>query len=194
MMIKEFEYLTGFHPDAELYKAIEAEYMDGAYKDKIEFCHAYIDNRKGIAEKIQRMANEATARRDVDLTKKLKEAEAAADFLRQRLDRELEWHEYTDERRMPDKDYKRLAADINVAELSDDDAKKLILQEFGFSPEKVRIRRSLTVKQINKYHTIRLTGTTRKRDPLYSSSDWNYIAFTCCGYEYEMVDGDLNRV
>lgn len=109
-------------------------------------------------------------------------------------DCELDWHKYTDERRMPDRDYKRLAADINVEELSDEDAKEFILEKFGFSPEKVRIRRSLPVEEINKYHVIRMTGKARKRDPLYGFSNWNYIAFACCGYEYEIVNGDLKRI
>ena len=41
MMIHEFEKLTGFHPTADLYKAIEHAYMefDG---DKVEFCKAYV--------------------------------------------------------------------------------------------------------------------------------------------------------
>ena len=32
-----------------------------------------------------------------------------------------------------------------------------------------------------------------ERDPVYSSTDWNYIRFDCAGLQYEMINGELVR-
>lgn len=60
MMKKEFEALTGIFPSDELYKTIEAAYYDFA-GDKTAFCKAYKANKGGIAERIQREADKASA-------------------------------------------------------------------------------------------------------------------------------------
>lgn len=64
MQQTEFETLTGIYPDTTLYSAIELEYTrqtdDGRYvwHDKHVFCEAYKDNTDGLAEKIQKAAND----------------------------------------------------------------------------------------------------------------------------------------
>lgn len=58
MLLSEFETHTDIYPDAILYECIEREYMDERYESKAQFCAAYKFNEDGLAEKIQRAANE----------------------------------------------------------------------------------------------------------------------------------------
>lgn len=201
MMIEEFENYTGIYPDGVLYQQIEAEYTSGDWEDKQDFCAAYKKNLDGIATRAQRNAGRAlhdlqeTHDNEIRiLQKQLENARAQRDAAQFKLDRELDWHEYLDDDRIKDKDYKRLAADIDVRRLTDDEAKDIVSEEFGFARERVAIIRQIFALQINKYHQIRKTDRVIQRDPLYSVSDWNYIAFSCAGYSYEMVNGELNRI
>lgn len=57
MLQSEFENLTGIFPDVLLYEAAEHEYNTGDWESKAEFCNAYKFNEDGLAEKIQRIAN-----------------------------------------------------------------------------------------------------------------------------------------
>ncbi len=100
MMIQEFTERTGFYPDQALYRAIEARYndFDG---NKDDFCKAYKENTDGLAEMIQREANEVRYNMErshavelAQLTKQLDNVwEDLGDALTV-LDRELEWKPY----------------------------------------------------------------------------------------------------
>lgn len=69
MLQAEFETLTGIYPDATLYSAIEREYTrqteDGhdVWPDKYVFCESYKDNTDGLAEKIQKAADDGIWRK-----------------------------------------------------------------------------------------------------------------------------------
>ena len=201
MMLEEFQNYTGIYPDADLYEEIEKEYMSGDWDGKQEFCRAYKENIDGFAEKIQRRtawapdkkAEDAKLDREV-LNSKVKSLTAELDNLRRLLDRELEWRDFEDLNRISEKDYKRLRSAIDVQELSDQEAASYIRREFGFDPAAVRIQREQPVKQVNKYHQLRDTGRKLQRDPLYAATDRNYIGFEVCGYEYEVVNGELTRL
>lgn len=73
MMIEEFESLTKIYPSSKLYSAIEAEYMNGSYENKDEFCKAYKSNKGGVAERIKRVANEADWKADKAIANAKKE-------------------------------------------------------------------------------------------------------------------------
>lgn len=201
MMIQEFEALTGIFPSAELYKAIEVEYMDGPWTDKQSFCAAYKKNKDGLAEMIAKRACDASYQEEKKARKMIEEAEKEANLWRiryektqQELDKELGWTAYEDERRISEKDYKRLAAQTDTRILSEEEAKDLIFEEFGFAKERILIITERAALEIDKRHRLRSTHRMMRRDPLYNATDWNYIGFECSGYSYEMVNGELNRI
>ena len=97
MMQKEFEALTGIYVTAEMYKAIEKAYyeFDG---DKGAFCHAYKTNEDGLAEKVQKAADDAESKAEIQI----KALGTEIDFLKndviarlnRELDKEQEWKPY----------------------------------------------------------------------------------------------------
>ncbi|MBP0974004.1 MAG: hypothetical protein J5851_08890 [Oscillospiraceae bacterium] len=58
MLLSEFQNHTDIFPDAITYEEIEREYMDERWESKAQFCAAYKFNEGGLAEKIQRAAND----------------------------------------------------------------------------------------------------------------------------------------
>lgn len=58
MLQSEFETLTDIFPDVLLYDAADNEYMTGDWDSKAQFCHAVKFDEDGLAQKIQRLANE----------------------------------------------------------------------------------------------------------------------------------------
>lgn len=90
---------------------------------------------------------------------------------------------------MDEKDYQELAGLSDTAHMSDAEAQIFISKELGFSAEKVKIVRMVKtyyvedrrIKVLNEY----------AREPVYNSSDWNYFRFDVCGWQYELVNGDL---
>lgn len=201
MMIQEFETLTGIYPSAELYKAIEAEYMDGPWTNKQDFCDAYKKNKDGLAEVIAKRACDANYQAEKKAHQLIEEAEKEADLWRiryektqQELDKELGWTAYEDERRISEKDYIRLAAQTDTKVLTEEEAKDLIFEEFGFAKETVFIITERVALEVDKRHRIRSTHRMMNRQPLYNATDWNYIGFECRGYSYEMVNGELNMI
>lgn len=201
MMIQEFEQLTGIYPTTELYKVIEEQYMNGPWSNKQEFCKAYKKNTDGLAKRCARRANgarlaaEMLAEQDVEKWKKTAEQwKAEVDRVQRHLDRELAWTAYEDQHRISEKDYKRLAAQTDTKALTTEEARDLVALEFGFDRERITIMQETPVMEVNKYHQIRRTGRSLRRAPLYNASDWNFVSFEICGYSYEMVNGELNRV
>lgn len=189
MTRQEFEARTGFFPNATMYAAIEKHYMefDGG---KDEFCKAYKKNADGIAEKIQR---------EVDM-QQFKEhsqqaAEAAArvteiEALKKRLEREQEWRPHEDSDNVQQGDYDRLRAAGDTHEMSDDEAKALLYDWFGFAIEKIKILRSIPAYEVNRHRQLRQVGEKDRR-PLYNATDWNYIRFDCGCMSYELYNDNL---
>ena len=194
MTIHEFEELTGFYPSTDLYSAIEQAYDDYP-GDKREFCAEYKANKDGLAEKIQYMAslntinalsaetakaNEAKLERD-DAKRRIKELEAA-------LEKAQGWQKYGTGSHMSDADY--LDLEKRGEPITEERAKEIIHKEFGFAVEFIEIVNELTEYEVNHSHQLRETGKL-SRLPHYESSDWNYIRFNVNGWQYEMVDGQL---
>lgn len=75
MLLSEFENLTDIKPDSILYSVIEKEYNaqteDGKdlWTSKAQFCHAFKFDEDGLAEKCQRLANEAIWKKDEEYRK-----------------------------------------------------------------------------------------------------------------------------
>ena len=108
MMIHEFEKLTGFHPTADLYKAIEHAYMefDG---DKTEFCKAYVENRDNLASGIARAVDAADQELALRVNSTIKELEKQNALLTKKLEAEQEWKPYEDTDNVAQADYEKLA-------------------------------------------------------------------------------------
>ncbi len=108
MMIHEFEKLTGFHPTADLYKAIEHAYMefDG---DKTEFCKAYVENRDNLASRIARAVDAADQELALRVNSTIKELEKQNALLAKKLEAEQEWKPYEDTSNTAQAEYEKLA-------------------------------------------------------------------------------------
>lgn len=198
MLISEFQMITGIYPTAKLYEAIDKAYMDSKL-DKHEFCQRYMENRDDMAMRIayeetlkESQAEIELSRSEADKRKALEvwiaKLECEVKFLAKNLEREEEWRPYEDEANVRQADYEALKKRCDV--LTDEAAKDLIADEYGFSARKVEIRHEVETLRINRHQVVRTVGTI-KRLPLYFADDMNYIRFNVCGVAYELYNGDL---
>lgn len=189
MLLQEFEERTGYYPAAEQYEIIEQYYTEFR-GDKDAFCKAYKENLNGLAEKIQRTVDMAQIKAR---QKAGKEAEAAAKRIKEledRLERELEWKPYEDTSNVQQADYTRLQTAGGTRTLTDDEAKDLLYDWYGFAKEKITIHRSIPRYEINRHRLLRKVGEI-DRAPLYNATDWNYIRFDCGCMSYELQNDNL---
>lgn len=188
-MLEEFEKLTGFYPTAELYAQIEAAYMDFD-GDKVKFCKAYKKNEGGIAERIRRDVDmqHINAQRKADGTQKAMEERIAE--LEKTLEREQEWQPYENTDNVQQSDYERLANQSDTEHMSDEKAKNLLYEWYGFAKEKIKIHHSVPVYEVNRHRRLRRVGEF-DRSPLYNATDWNYIRFDCGCMSYEFYNDNL---
>lgn len=197
MTIKEFTERTGFYPTYEHYKFIEKSYMDFD-GDKDAFCKAYKANENGLAEKItrevERFVEEQTelGMHEHDaMEERLNAQQEEIEKLKAQLDSELEWTPCKDAgTRMTQRDYVKLKEDKFTKAMNDEEATNFIAEELGFNAERVRIIRKAETYEVNKHHRMRV-AETYEREPLYESTDWNYVRFDVCGMTYEYVNGQL---
>ena len=108
--------------------------------------------------------------------------------LQKSLDRELEWKPCEAGTTMDQGRYEHLASAGKV--MSEQEAIALVAEECGFSPEKIRIVPQVSTYEANKYHQMRKSNTYT-RQPVYCSTDWNYVRFDCANFMYELVNGEL---
>ncbi|RZT00934.1 hypothetical protein [Cuneatibacter caecimuris] len=83
--------------------------------------------------------------------------------------------------------YQKLANMCDTEHMTDADARLYIGQVLGFDPLKVKIVHEVSdyyieEGRLKKWHTYH-------RDPQYNASDWNYIRFDVCGWQYEYENG-----
>ena len=187
MMINEFEKLTGVYPTADLYAAIEAAYyeFDG---DKVAFCKAYTANADGIAEKIRNSVNAAAVKAQSEHAAELTRKDIQIDALTKQVEREQEWKPYVDTNNYQQAEYDHLRSAGRV--MTDDEAKDLLYDEFGFAREKVTIFHSVPAFEVNRHRQLRKVGEI-ERLPLYEATDWNYIRFDCGVMTYELINDEL---
>lgn len=197
MTIKEFTERTGFYPTYEHYKFIEKSYMDFD-GDKDAFCKAFRENTDGIAEKItrevERFVEEQTelGMHEHDAMEERIERQAGIiNDLQAQLDAELEWTPCKDAgTRMTQRDYVKLKEDRFTKTMTDEEAANFIAEELGFNAARVKIIRKAETYEVNKHHRMRV-AETYDREPLYESTDWNYVRFDVNGIGYEYINGQL---
>ena len=199
----EFEKLTGIYPSQTFYAQIEAAYMVSSM-DKQTFCRAFMENKDGLAEKIQRTTDmlafnaykkaEEQKKKEIEVFKKERASlEAEIERLKKALDSELEWKPYEIEGAMTQKEYDHLKAMGDPKKLDDEKAKALLYDWFGFAKEKVVIFHDAPVYEINRHGQLRKCKTT-ERIPLYNATDWYYIRFTCAGILYEVYNNQVRLI
>lgn len=78
--------------------------------------------------------------------------------------------------------------------MSEDEARQLVAEEFGFNPERIEIITTVHTYEVNKHCQLR-KAAAYTRQPLYDATDWNYVRFNVrgagCTRTYEMVNADL---
>lgn len=193
MMMSEFIERTGFEPTPDEYEQIECAYYDFD-GDKDAFCKAFVENNgemkvyKARAEEIARlrsqmMEDEKRHKREIaDRNRRITDLEAA-------LDHELAWQPATGAgTHMDQHRYETLAR--SGKRMTEQEAKELIAEECGFSVDKIVILHKVCAYEVNKYKQLR-PSAEYEREPMYESTDWNYIRFDCANFMYELVNGEL---
>jgi hypothetical protein len=191
MMKEEFEKMTGIYTTDEHYQHIEAAYYEFS-GDKSEFCEAYKQNTDGLAEKIQLAADMAAYKAGRSQAAELAHRDAQIRELEKELERELEWKPLVDVDNVAQSDYEKLAKQSDTEHLTDEKAKDLLYDWFGFAKEKITILHSVPVYEVNRHGKLRQVGEI-DRSPLYNASDWNYIRFDCGCMCYELYNDNLRQ-
>lgn len=193
MMIQEFEQLTGLHPTMMEYAVIEQLYYDFE-GDKREFCKKFAAQDEPLLNVARMVASGTKSELDKtqkDIAKEKAELEAKVKRLEAALEREQEWKPWTNNDAVKQEDYDHLHSSGH--EMSDDEAKDWIADEFGFDRSKIHINRKMKTFDVNRHHQLRKSGEV-DRDPYYDATDWYYVFFTVCGMEYEAYNGSLNQL
>ncbi len=204
MMLSEFVERTGFEPLPFEYEKIEEAYYNFV-GDKDAFCKAFVqgDGERKIyqarAAEIERLNGkilemDKTAKRDGE------EYEKRIADLQVQLDKELEWKpSETTGTNMSQDRYESLLASCTTQSgdphvMSEDEARMLVAEEFGFNPERIEIVTTVHTYEVNKHRQLR-KAAAYTRQPLYDATDWNYVRFNVrgagCTWTYEMVNGEL---
>lgn len=144
-------------------------------QDRLESARQEADEAKAEIEK---------CRAEIERLKKKVES------LSEQLEREQEWKPYVDKDNVSQKDYENVANEEGVKHLTDDEAKKLLYDWFGFAPEKTKIVKSIPIYEVNRHRMLRQVGSA-ERLPVYNATDWNYICFNCGGMAYELYNDNL---
>lgn len=196
MMMSEFIERTGFEPTAEEYSEIEESYYEFS-GDINAFCKDFLKNKgvdrlvRGRASRIEELQSELEK-----MEKRLEAEKNAAEKeickLQEKLDKELEWKPCEGGTTLNQSRYEELANAGGTKVLTEQEAKELIYQEFGFALEKITIINTVHTYEANKYHYMRKANEFIRK-PVYNASDWNYIRFDCAGWQYEMVNCGLQN-
>ena len=165
MMIEEFEQRTGYFPSSAEYKAIEAAYMEFG-GDKDEFCKAYKKNANGIAERIRREVNAVAFKESRQHAADLTRRDIEIGRLKKQLEREQEWKPYEDADAVSQADYDELATSGGTDKMTDDEAKALLYNWYGFAKEMVVILRTAPIYEINRHRQLREVGAVDRAPPL----------------------------
>lgn len=184
MIREEFEQRTGFFPTLSHYSIIEKYYMN-FNGDKGAFCKAYKKDTDGLATKIQHEADMAAIKAQQEAEKAQKDMEARIAALEKALEREQEWKPYENADNVQQADYTRLQTAGGTRTLTDDEAKDLLYDWYGFAKEKIKIHRTLPRYEVNRHRQLRKVGEI-DRALIYNTTDWNYIRFDCGCMSYEL--------
>lgn len=192
MMMQEFIERTGFEPLFDEYKEIEeAYYSFNGNKD--EFCADWMKNggpekiAEARAKKIEQL-DSRILELDRQLRQTTEQYEKRIDRLNTELEREQEWKLYEDKDNYQQDRYDELRSAGRV--MTDEEAKDLLYDWYGFAKEKITIHHSVPKYEVNRHRQLRKIGET-ERLPLYEATDWNYIRFDCGCLCYELVNDQL---
>ncbi len=194
MMMSEFIERTGFAPTYEEFQRIEESYynFDG---DKDAFCKAFISNggEKQIyrdrADRIEQLKSQLVEA-DKMFHETVAKYEQKIERLEKQLDAELEWKPSSGGTNMEQARYEKLLNCGTSKKLTMEEAKQFIADECGFDPDKIHIVTEVSTYEVNKYRQMRKSATFT-REPVYESTDWNYVRFDCGNFMYEFVNGDI---
>ena len=196
MTVEEFEQRTGHYPTCKAYAAIEQAYADFD-GDKDTFCKAFQANKNGLAGQIRNSADQSYFAEIGGYVHEIRTRGSHLRSLRQqvedltrRLEREQEWKPSEDTGNVLQGAYEELAADVGTRKLTEEEAKELLCDWYGFEKHRLEIRYAVPVYEVNRHRILRKTGE-RKRPPLYNATDWNYIHFRCGRMSYELYNGNL---
>lgn len=189
MMREEFEQRTGFYPNQALYVVIEKYYVNST-DDKDTFCKAYKENDGWLATKIQHEADMQMINTQIAAEKSTNGYESRIAELEKALECEQEWKPYEDTNNVQQGDYERLAGQSDTNRMSDEKAKDLLYDWYGFAREKINIHHNVPVYEVNRHGRMRKIGKL-DRSPLYNTTDWNYIRFDCGCMSYELYNDNL---
>lgn len=106
------------------------------------------------------------------------------------LDEELEWKEYEFPENVSQAEYNDLCQSGKY--MSDDEAKELLYDWYGFAKEKIVVVRSASTYRKDRHNRIHKIGTADRR-PLYCATDWHYIRFDVCENSYELFNDSLRH-
>lgn len=188
MLKEEFEAMTNIFPSDNAYELIQNAYyfFDG---DKSAFCEAYRNNNEHLAERIQEEISAKEKKQEEFILSLQNQVQS----LKQELEKAMEWKPYRMESHYTDEEYLHLSTASFVEFLSDERAKEILSDWFGFRKESVTIQTELPIYEENRYHKLRKVGSI-ERKPCYAASDWYYIAFDCAGFQYEVCNDNLYLV
>ena len=195
MMMSEFIDRTGFTPTYEEYLKIEEAYYNFD-SNKDAFCKAFVEGNgeKKIcsmrAKKIDQLKSQLVES-DRNIKELTERYEQKIRLLQAQLDAELEWKPCKDcGTNMEQARYENLLNSGTSKKLTVEEAKQFIAEECGFDPDKIRIVTEVSTYEVNKYRQTRKSATFT-REPVYESTDWNYVRFDCANFMYEFVNGEI---
>lgn len=187
MLMKEFTQRTDFEPTEEEYHEIEeAYYSFNGNKD--EFCEKFVEG--GRVQLLIRQRATRIKELELQLHNHQVEANARIAQLQKVIEREQEWKPYELSCNVKQSDYESLVACKDTTMMTDDAAKELLYDWFGFAKEKVTIKREVSLYEVNRHRQLRVVGSI-ERNPAYNATDWNYIRFDCSGVSYELYNDNL---
>lgn len=125
------------------------------------------------------------------LSKELDSAQKLVQHLQKKLDSELEWKEFESESNVKQFEYDMLVKEMDTRFLTEQEAKDILYDWFGFAKEKIKIHQSVPKYKINRHGQLLKFGSVERR-PAYNATDWNYIRFDCSSASYELYNDELH--
>lgn len=184
MLLSEFVEMTGFEPTADDYERIEQEYYN-FNGDKRGFCSNWLE-----AHGVQKLYCD-TARKLEASQARVELLEGEVERLKEELDKEFEWKPTTScGTQLSNEKYNELMNCGFAEVMTDESAKKLLYNLFGFAKERISIIATVDKYEINRHNQLRISETILRK-PLYASSDYNYIRFDCGCMSYEYINDEL---
>ena len=166
----------------------EDSYIATAFEGCFEIAEENIENDFACSMK-QRV--ESAEKQAANFKEQAAEHKKQVERLTAQLERELEWKEYEMEENVKQEDYENLIKQSDTRYLSDDEAKEILYDWYGFAKEKVTIHNSVPKYEVNRHRQLRRIGDIERR-AAYNATDWNYIRFDCGAMTYELHNDNLS--